>query len=130
MHEWRSHTAEIQLAIEAETAEQVFAEAAAAFGELVALDRSGEQVQHELTLTAADREALLVEWLQELIFLADTQSFVPERAVDVRLDAETVHATLIGRRSPLEPLIKAATYHDLRFARENGVWHARVILDV
>jgi SHS2 domain-containing protein len=26
--------------------------------------------------------------------------------------------------------VKAATYHGLRFARERGVWQARVVLDV
>jgi len=130
MHEWRSHTAEIELAIEADTVEQVFAEAVTAFGELVAMDGSGKQMHYQLAVESADREALLVEWLQELIFLADTESFVPERAEDIRLDGNSLRATLVGRRAPVDPLVKAATYHELRFADEDGVWHARVVLDV
>ncbi len=130
MHEWRSHTAEIELAIETDSEERVFAEAAAAFGELVALGGGGEPVQHDVTIDAADREARLVQWLEELIFLADTESFVPDSAQNVFIEGNTVIATLKGRRAPLEPLVKAATYHGLRFAHDNDVWRAQVVLDV
>jgi SHS2 domain-containing protein len=130
MHEWRSHTAEIELAIEADTPEQVFAEAATAFAELISLDPDGAEEQREITLDARDRGALLVEWLEELIFLADTESFVPKRVDDLRLDHNSLRATLIGRRGRVEPLVKAATYHGLHFAPTDGVWHARVVLDV
>jgi SHS2 domain-containing protein len=131
MHEWRNHTAEIELAIEAQTEEDVFAEAAGAFGELVGLDDEGEPLEHLVTIEAADREALLVQWLEELIFLADTESFVPEAAQDIRLDGTSVHAKVVGRRGRFEPLVKAATYHGLRFDHDDeGVWHARLVLDV
>jgi SHS2 domain-containing protein len=129
MHEWRSHTAEIELAIEADSQETVFVEAAAAFGELVG-GTGGERAEHGVTIEAADLDSLLVQWLEELIFLADTDSFVPETARDVRIRGTAVSATLVGRRAPLEPLVKAATYHGLRFAQEDGVWCARVVLDV
>jgi len=130
MHEWRSHTAEIELAIEADTPEQVFAEAATALAELIALNRAGEEEQRSITLDARDRGALLVEWLEELIFLADTEAFVAERVDDLRLERDSLRATLVGRRGRVEPLVKAATYHGLRFAPTDGVWHARVVLDV
>jgi SHS2 domain-containing protein len=130
MHEWRSHTAEIELAIEADTPEQVFAEAATALAELIALNRDGEEEQREIRLDARDRGALLVEWLEELIFLADTEAFVPERVDDLRLERDSLRATLVGRRGRVEPLVKAATYHGLCFAPTDGVWHARVVLDV
>ena len=130
MYEWRSHTAEVELAIDTESEEAVFAEAAVAFGELVGGDEPGEAAEHDVTIEASDRDALLVQWLEELIFLADTQSFVPQDVRDIRLDGNGLRATLAGRRAPLEPLVKAATYHGLRFVQEDGVWHARVVLDV
>jgi SHS2 domain-containing protein len=130
MHEWRSHTAEIELAVDADTAEQVFVEAAEALAELISLGHNGESESHPIAIEAADLGALLVEWLEELIFLADTESFVPERVDDLRLDDGSLSATLVGRRGPIEPLVKAATYHGLRFARSDGVWHAQVVLDV
>jgi SHS2 domain-containing protein len=130
MYEWRGHTAEIELAIEADSEEQVFTDALAAFAELVALDDSGPAVQHDIALEAADRASLLVEWLQELIFLADTESFIAEGADELRLEAASIEATLVGRHAPFEPLVKAATYHGLWFEREGNTWRARVVLDV
>lgn len=130
MHEWRSHTAEIELAVEATSEEAVFAEAAEAFGELVGLDGDGENAEHDVTIDASDRGALLVQWLEELIFLADTESFVPDGVRNIRLDGNTLNGTLVGRRAPLEPLVKAATYNSLHFARDDQTWHARVVLDV
>ena len=130
MHEWRSHTAEIELAIEASSPEQVFVEAAIALAELISLDREGEDESHGVTVDARDRASLLVEWLEELIFLADTEAFVPERVDDLHLAETSLRATLGGRSGRIEPLVKAATYHGLEFASADGVWHARVVLDV
>ena len=130
MHEWRNHTAEIELAVDAASPEDVFAEAAEALAELISLRRDGEAESHRVTLEAADLGALLVEWLEELIFLADTAAFVPERVEDLDLRENAISATLVGRSGRIEPLVKAATYHGLRFARDDGVWQARVVLDV
>ena len=130
MYEWRSHTAEIELAIEAETEEQVFVDALAAFRELVALESDAASETRAVALEASDRASLLVEWLQELIFLADSESFVAQRAEDLRLEDASLSATLVGARASFEPLVKAATYHGLRFAREGDIWQARVVLDV
>jgi SHS2 domain-containing protein len=130
MHEWRSHTAEIELAVDADTPEQVLAEAAQALGELISLGPDGEPQNRHVAIDAVDLGALLVEWLEELIFLADTEGFVPERVDDLDLRDMSLTATLVGRTGPIEPLVKAATYHGLRFACDDGVWQARVILDV
>jgi SHS2 domain-containing protein len=128
MYEWRSHTAEIELYIEAPTEEEVFAEAAEAFGRLVERGSGGEQATHELDLAARDRAALLVDLLEELIYLADTDGFVPDRA-EVEL-SDALRVRLDGRRTEVEPLVKAATYHGLEFARRDETWQARVVLDV
>src|SRR5262249_53810492 len=130
MHEWRSHTAEIELAVHADTPEQVLAEAARALAELISLGRDGEPQSRHVAIDAVDLGALLVEWLEELIFLADTEGFVPERVDELGLRDTSLTATLVGRSGPIEPLVKAATYHGLRFACDDGVWQARVVLDV
>jgi SHS2 domain-containing protein len=130
MHEWRNHTAEVELAVDAGSPEAVFSEAAEALAELVSLGREGEPERHHIAIEAADLGALPVEWLEELILLADTQGFVPERVDDLDLRDTSLRATLVGRRGRIEPLVKAATYHGLRFAHEDGIWKARVVLDV
>jgi SHS2 domain-containing protein len=129
MYEWLNHTAEIELRVVAPREEDVFADAADAFGRYVELDRGGERVRHELDLEAPDRGALLVALLEELIFLADTEGFVPDRT-ELRVERNRLVGALEGRRTRIDPIMKAATYHGLQFERNGDTWDARVVLDV
>jgi SHS2 domain-containing protein len=129
VHEWREHTAEVELVIDADSPEEVFAEAAAAFAELAGAASGSEPQTREVRLAARDRPSLLVDWLEELIYLADTQGFVP-RAASVRLADASLDARLDGAVGAVDPLVKAATYHGLSFEHEEGRWRAHVVLDV
>jgi len=128
-HEWRDHTAEVELQLEAANEGTLFAEAAAAFGEYVERSSGGEPARHEVALEARDRASLLVELLEELIYLADTEGFVTDRGLLV-LDGPRLTGTLEGRRTEIAPIVKAATYHDLAYERRGEAWHAHVVLDV
>jgi protein archease len=129
MYEWRSHTADIELRVLAPSENGVLADAADAFGRYVELDRDGEPARHELDLEAPDHGSLLVALLEELIFLADTEGFVPDRS-ELCVDAGRLSGVLEGRRTRIDPIVKAATYHGLRFERNGDVWDARVVFDV
>jgi SHS2 domain-containing protein len=129
MYEWRSHTADIELRVLAPSENGVLADAADAFGRYVELDRDGEPARHELDLEAPDRGSLLVALLEELIFLADTEGFVPDRC-ELCVDGDRLSGVLDGRRTRIDPIVKAATYHGLRFERNGDVWDARIVFDV
>jgi SHS2 domain-containing protein len=129
MYEWRGHTAEIELRVVNQTEGGVFSDAADAFGRYVELDGDGEPARHELVLEAPDRGALLVALLEELIFLADTEGFVPDRTA-LRVEGHRLAAVIEGRRTRIDPIVKAATYHGLRFDRNGECWDARVVFDV
>ena len=126
---WADHTAELELWIEAPTLEGVFEDAAAAFGELVRRD-GGEPSELEVGLDASDRAALLVEWLENFVFSADTIGFVPERVRELTVGETSLSATVEGVAGDPAPLVKAVTYHGLQLEEESGGWRARVILDV
>jgi SHS2 domain-containing protein len=130
LYEWADHTAEVELRISADTPSAVFAEALTAFGELVSDEPGGEAVEHELWLVAADRASLLVQWLEELVYLADTEGFVPSDAVQLDVGGKELRARVRGRIGMPRPLVKAVTYHDVEFRRQAGAWHAKVVLDV
>jgi SHS2 domain-containing protein len=129
MYEWQSHTGEAQLEIVSDTPEGVLAEAVDAFGRLVERDPAGEPARRQISVEGSELSALLVELLQELIYLADTEGFVPDHA-ELRLDENRLSAALDGRVTAVDPLVKAATYHGLEFERKGEVWNARVVLDV
>ncbi len=134
MYRFVDHTAELELEIEAPTEEGVFTEALIALRELLETEEEGEApgapAEHEISVTAGDRPALLAEWLTELVFLAETEGFVPERVTALELAGNELRATVTGHHDEPRPLVKAATYNSLELAPEAGAWRARVVLDV
>ena len=131
MYRWVEHTAELELAIEAASEEDVFADALAAYAELVGPAPEGETAVHSVEAEAPDPAALLAAWLEELVFLAETEAFVPERA-EIALRPGGLHARVSGRRGDPPHIVKAVTYHDLEFSLSPAGrgWRARVVLDV
>jgi SHS2 domain-containing protein len=128
---WVEHTAELGLEIEATSPGGVFEEALAAFAELVGDGGDGEPVTRDVELEAAELDLLLVEWLSELLYLADAEQFVPERVMSIEVDDERLRATVEGHRGDPRQLLKAVTLHQLQFSRnDTGGWRAHAVLDV
>jgi SHS2 domain-containing protein len=128
-HRFVEHTGELELCVEAATEAGVFEEALAAFRSLVGSD-GGVAARHELDLAATDRGLLLAAWLDELVFLAEVEDFVPDRVVSLALDDDRLRAAVEGRRGRPAHLVKAVTLNSLELREEGGRWHARVVLDV
>lgn len=131
MYRWLDHTSERELWIEDESPEAVLGEAAIALGDLLREHPVGEAVTHPVEIDAADLPSLLVEWLGELVFLAESDGFVPERVTEMDLAGGRLQAVVAGQRATPQTLVKGVTYHRLEFARDGeNAWHARVVLDV
>jgi SHS2 domain-containing protein len=130
------HTADIGLAARGATLEELFANAAMGLVDLM-VDPAGlgDGIHVEVTVSAPDREALLVAWLNELLYQLDSGAFLPRRCRITRLTGTQLGADLWGDRldrgrHALRRLVKAATYHGLHVAQDGGRWEARVILDL
>jgi SHS2 domain-containing protein len=132
-HERRDHTSEIELHVRAGSLGDLLAEAGRALGEvqLTGADCVAGGPARPLHVSSADREALLVDWLNELIFLADIDRWI---AMDFSIDlakATEVRARASGvtlQRAPSR--VKAATFHGLRVEDVPGGLEANIILDV
>ena len=134
MYGWVDHTAELELRIEAASEGAVFEEALAALGELLSEhsdpDVSGEPVSFAVWASAPDRATLLAEWLSELVYLVETEGFVPRRAQRLDLGEDWLDAEVSGSRAAPPHLVKAVTYHRLTMEQQGGTWRAAVVLDV
>jgi SHS2 domain-containing protein len=130
------HTADIGLAARGRTLEELFENAAMGLVDLM-VDPAGlrEDTRLEVSVSAQDRDALLVAWLNELLYVLDARGVLPRRCRVTRISDTDLTAELWGERvdrerHTLRRLVKAATYHGLRVANTNGRWEARVILDL
>src|SRR5512146_2758150 len=93
-HEFEEHRSELQLRVDAVSLAGVFAEAARAVAQLMhgAPDETLGPVSQDVVLEAPDREALLVDWLNELVFRSEVAKavftdFEFEQLTDERLVA-------------------------------------------
>jgi SHS2 domain-containing protein len=129
-YRWVEQTAEVQMEIEAPTEEAVFADALRALGELLVDDDGGEKVWREVAVDGRERATLLVEWLDELVFLAETEDLVPEDVDRIELSDRGLVGVVRCRRGSPRHLVKGATYHQLAFEPSGRGIRARVVLDV
>jgi SHS2 domain-containing protein len=141
MYRWVEHTSEVELALEASSERGVFADALSALAELLSGPadpeaRAGEGrtatagEQRTVSVSAGDRATLLAGWLEELVFLAESEGFVATRMVDLELRPESLEALVGGRLGDPPPLVKAVTLHRLLFEPRGDGYVARVVLDV
>ena len=129
-HRFVEHVGEVELELEAASERGIFEAALGAFAELVGTGEDGEAVSREVELAADDHALLLVDWLSELVFLAEVEQFVPERLGAFALADNRLRATVQGHRNRPRHLVKAVTLNQLELEHEGGLWHGHVVLDV
>jgi SHS2 domain-containing protein len=131
-YRWGEHVGELELQLEAATERDVFADAARAFGELLSEDAETPErtACHRLAVTGRDRAALLADFLDELVFLAETEGFVPRTLEALELTDGSLEALIAGHRGDPPHLVKAVTHHGLAFEPAPGGWRANALLDV
>lgn len=130
------HPADIGLRARGSTLAGLFENAAAGMMEITANPAGiGEREQRAILAEAPDREALLVTFLEEILWLVDGQGWLPAR-VAVRGVSETaVTATAFGEprdtsRHEMRLIIKAVTYHQLAVRQTADGWEAEVYFDI
>jgi SHS2 domain-containing protein len=128
------HTADVGLRVRGDTPAEVLEAAAEGLAGLEGAWFPGEGEERDVRLEASDLGALLVTWLDELLYLRDAEDvvfggFAVRMPAGPRADAR-VRIAPRGERVLESAGVKAATYHGLRFEPENGGWVADVYLDV
>lgn len=147
-HELLDHTSEIVVRLHAPSFPELIAEAARAFTGLVPKDaelRDAPDVR-ELTLEGPDPAALLVDWMNELVFLGEAERWIPTEisvleeadgatGLDVTTDAGPATSVVrVRARGAIlaQPFVfvKAATLHGVEVRRGPDGIEAEVTLDV
>ena len=133
-HEILEHTADVGIRARGSTIGEAFAAAGEGLAELMGAWFPGQGHERLVHAEGADRDALLVAWIDELLFLHEAQDsvfggFDVDEVSEDRLRARVLVAGRAGRE--LEDVgIKAATYHRLRVEPEGDGWVAQIYLDV
>jgi SHS2 domain-containing protein len=141
---WRTteHTADLAIEVEARSLDELFfTSAQGMMGALLGLEEgpveSGADhaaVWRRLSLDASDREALLVDWLRELLYVQISEDLFFAGAEIERLDETGMVARVAFRPLPKDHFVqrelKGITYHDLEVTRRVEGWFARIVFDL
>lgn len=131
-----NHTADIGLQAYGRTLKEAFENTALGMFSLITdLDKVAEGDCLDVKVEAEDRETLLVEWLNELIYLFEVQEVLLKKFDIVDWDEEHHLTALVCgekidlERHPIKIQVKACTYHLLKVSKDD-LWVAQVIFDV
>ena len=130
------HTADTGFEVRSTTKKKVFESAARAFFNILwQIDVHQEKDPEIIKVSGSDLEELLVNFLEEFLYLYDAKALVctriqVEKIIGIRIHAkawlqkfnETSDKELLG--------VKAVTYHQLFIGKKNNVWVARIFLDI
>jgi SHS2 domain-containing protein len=131
-YEQLEHTADLALRVYGQDLCEVFANAAyAMFSQLADIEHIQGDLQRQVRAEGTDYESLLVNWLNELLYLHDTEgevysAFDIEQLSPTHLQA-TVHG---GPGREVYTIVKAATYHDLTISQTSDGYTASLVFDV
>ena len=130
-----NHTADVGIIAYGADIKQAFANAARALFSLITeLDDVEEILYRDIELTATDEESLLVEWLNELIYLFDAEQVIFKRfditqLSNTRLKARSYGEKVDRSKHRLKTGVKAATYHMLKINKGDG-GKVQVLFDI
>jgi SHS2 domain-containing protein len=134
-HREFDHSGDVGVEAWADTRTGLLEEATLGLLALIATGERGVVVERELSVSALDAPALLVDWLNEVILAGATHGEVYS---SVRVDEcnGTAARGVVGGE-PVDPAshalrfdVKAATYHGLAFDEVGAGFRARVIFDL
>jgi len=130
------HTGDIGVVIFGKSLPELFQHAAESFFFIVTEPKTIHEVEsRSFSLDAPGLEELLVSWLNEFLYLFETQGLLFRRFEIKNLSKEHLEATAWGEKyvegkHPIKRIIKAVTFHQLMIAEKNGRWQTQIIFDL
>jgi len=130
------HTADVAFEVYGSSLKELIENAAMAFYDaFVDISRVGEEIEKKVTVEGDGPDYLLFNWLNELLYMFETEYFAG-RSVEVDVsEGESLRAEGVIRGGRISPEIvktepKAITFHKFRVEKRDGGWIAFVIVDI
>ncbi|GAG12596.1 unnamed protein product [marine sediment metagenome] len=136
MYEFFEHTADLGLRVRAPDLNGLFRDAAAGLFAMIVEQppETGPSSFREFEIEGSRRDYLLFDWLNELLFVFETERLL---FGDFEVEVGREGLTARTRAWPLDPQrdrtlheVKAITYHGLRVEQSAHGWLAELIVDI
>jgi SHS2 domain-containing protein len=128
------HTADVGIRATGATIEEVFEQATRGLAHIMGIWHPGTGERVPIEVEARDREALLVDWLSEVLWLHDSRDALLGAVEVERVGAGVASGAVVliprAGRAVEGTQIKAVTYHQLEVRQAGSEWRARLYVDV
>ncbi|HQD24941.1 MULTISPECIES: archease [Methanoculleus] len=128
------HTADVQMRVRGRTINELFADAGRAMFQIMygpCIDRG---VTREISLEADNLEALLIDYLSELLFITEVEGTV---FCTFDVDVQGTRLTATARGEPFDPkrhsggtIVKGISYFGLEIVKEEEGYVVEIIFDI
>jgi SHS2 domain-containing protein len=128
------HKADLKIRVFGKTKEELFENAMVGMFGAAKYKPTKQLTTKQLTtkIKSIDLPSLLVDFLNEVLYLVETKKLVFEKIEFKKFRENEIEAILIGK--PLKRMgvhIKGVTYHDLDIRQEkNRTWEATILFDI
>lgn len=126
------HTADWAYRVLGESLEDLFVKAAEGLYHLAGARLSSvERTITEINLKGVDKESLLVAWLNELLYLHDSENVGGDRVEFMQLNDNNLSVKIaVAPICEWVKDIKAVTYHNLEIIARENHFEVTIVLDV
>ena len=129
------HTADIKFQAFGKTFEEVFENSALAMFNTIYRGKVSNRKKLKISVKGKDSESLLYNFLEEFLFLFDSENFLPSKIKKIKIDKRNfkLEAEVLGDGSEnyeISEQIKAVTYNEMFVCEKEGKWISQVVLDI
>ena len=134
-YKFLEHTADIKFQAFGESVEDVFKNSLYAMFYSMSEEKIKSKISKKIKIDGKDFESLLYNFLEEFLFLLDSEGFFLSKVNDLKIDSENFVLEIevegdLAENYNVELDIKAITYNDMFVKREGNRWISQVVLDV
>lgn len=129
------HTADMGIEAQGESLADLFEQAALGLLDILGTGQVASREERLVEVAGYDVEEVLVNWLNELLYLLEVRDFLPAAFIIDSAGRQGLTARVRGEVydpavHPLEREVKAVTYHQLQVEQEDGRWRVRLFVDL
>tara|TARA_Y100000310_G_C20078607_1_gene532742 strand:- start:40 stop:447 length:408 start_codon:yes stop_codon:yes gene_type:complete len=133
-YKFLEHTAEVKFHVEGSSLERAFVDAAMALGEtIVGKQKINNKISKEIEVKGKDNERLLYNFLEEILFLLDSEDFVISSVNSIKIESGSLVAVVLGDKASeydFSNSVKAITYSEMKVVEEAGKTIIEGVFDV
>jgi len=129
--EFLEHTADIKFRAYGSSIEKAFENAALALKQVINEKKVKAKTSKKIRIKAKDLQSLLYHFLEEFLFLFDSENFLVSK-VKVKLKGFELEAEAYGEEGEFinEGGVKAITYNEMEIGKKKNINYVQVVIDV